>query len=431
VIDVFWPAWTWLQDTDFTVLLGAWTQFLHITHREDLATRDSKRCRQLIKSGWYQNLCEGRVQVKPDSDQAAYFAIDGGGSRRAFGIRAALTGHDSDVQVLGDPYDVEGVLSPIERSHAEFVFDEVLPSRFNHPTRNALVLAAQRTHVADLHAHVMAGADWQAGVWRYDCVMGIKEAASPESDPDATVHRPEDFAPGEDPRKAGEVYWPERFTADSLMSLAKTAHAKASQIQQNPQARGAGIFRSANWQFADEAPVGLRLVRYWDKAATAEGAGSDPDYTAGALGAYDRDGRFWLTDMQRGRWASHQVEQRIALVAREIDPLGTQIWIEEEPGSSGKDVTSYYQRHILRGFSVRGDRVTGPKLVRVDAFVAAAEAGNVVIALPKVQRAAFLEECDAFTGDDSTHDDQVIAAVGAFKKSASSGVSHSISLRGV
>ena len=81
-------------------------------------------------------------------------------------------------------------------------------------------------------------------------------------------------------------------------------------------------------------------------------------------------------------------------------------------------MTSYYQRHVLRGFAVRGDRPTGPKLVRVDPFLAAAEAGNVVMVRRNGWHRAFLDECDAFTGDDTTHDDQVIAAVGAFKKSS-------------
>ena len=403
IVDVFWPAWTWLQDDDFDVLMGRWVQFMHVTHRDDLAVRDSQRCRRLIKSDWYQELCGGKIKILPDADQSAYFALEGGGVRRAFGIRSALTGMDSDVIVADDPYDVEGVLSAAERYHAEFVWDEILPSRVNHPTRNALVLAAQRTHVQDLHAHVLESADFAAGKWRYDCIPGVKEADHPHGSDG-------------DHRAVGEVYWPERFTEESLQGLAKTVHARAAQIQQNPQQRGAGVFRNARWEFMDEAPRGIKYARWWDKAATPEGGGGgDPDWTAGALGARMADGRFVLADMQHGRWASHQVEQRIGLVARELDPPGTAVWIEEEPGASGKDVVSYYQRRVLPGFPVRGDRPTGPKLVRIDPFLAAAEAGNVVLVRGLWNR-AFLDECDSFTGDDTTHDDQVVSAAGCFKR---------------
>jgi len=405
VIDVFWPAWTWLQEEADGALMGPWVQFLHVTHRDDLATRDSQRCRRLLKSDWYQELCQGKVRILPDADQSAYYALEGGGSRRAFGIRAAITGHDSDIQVVGDPIDVEAALSAVEREHVYFVWQEVLPSRFNHPTRNAQVLSAQRTHVADLHALVLESEDYQRGLWTYDCVPGVLDGETP-------------YGCADDPRTVGDgkTYWPERFpTVESLMALAKTQHARAAQIQQNPKQRGAGIFRNANWQFVSVEPVGLQWNRWWDKAATPEGGGSDPDSTAGARGARLPDGRFLLADMQHGRWSSHQVEQRIKMVASQIDPPGTQIWIEEEPGSSGKDVTSYYQRHILRGFAVRGDRPTGPKLVRIDPFLAACEAGNVVLLKADWNR-AFIDECDAFTGDDTTHDDQVISAAGCFKR---------------
>lgn len=416
VLNVFWPAWTWLQPTDFTKLLGPWVAFLHVTHRDDLAVRDSQRCRQLIKSPWYQELCKGKVQIKPYADQSAYYAIEGGGARRSFGIRASMTGHDADVQIIDDPLDVEAVLSPVEREHVYFVWDEVLPSRFNHPGRNAQILAAQRTHVADLHAHVLDSDDYRRGLWDHVVIPGVLEDGE-RSEYENRSH-------------PGEVYWPERFTVESLKSLVKTAHAYAAQVQQNPQVRGAGIFRNAKWQFADVAPAMLRPVRYWDKAATPEGGAQDPDWTAGALGGHDDAGLFWLLDMQHGRWSSHQVEQRIRMTAVELDRPNTPIYIEEEPGSSGKDVTSYYQRHVLRGFAVRGDRPTGPKLVRVDPFLAAAEAGNVVLVRGSWNR-TFLDECDTFTGDDSTHDDMVIAAAGVFKCSARAGHFSTSKLLGV
>ncbi len=33
----------------------------------------------------------------------------------------------------------------------------------------------------------------------------------------------------------------------------------------------------------DEVPRGIKLSRFWDRAATAPKEGTDPDYTAGAL----------------------------------------------------------------------------------------------------------------------------------------------------
>ena len=53
------------------------------------------------------------------------------------------------------------------------------------------------------------------------------------------------------------------------------------------------------------------------------------------------------------------------------------IVIEQEAGGAGKALTDRYNRHILRGYNVRADRVTGPKYIRAQPVAAAAENGLV------------------------------------------------------
>ena len=418
VVSVFWPAWTWLQDNDMSVLAGDWVQFMYISHREDLALRDSRRTRSLIRTDWYRSLLDPekaeRLQVRDDADTMDYFSLLGGGDRRAVSIKSGITGHDTDIQVFEDPHDAGRVESAAERRQAKQFFDEEAPSRVNHPVRNAQIVSCQRTHADDLSAHILGE---HKGEFDHVCIPGIYPGEGEEF-PHRLI---EDEFLGRHPRfrkrQPGEVYWPQRFTTETLNSLVRTAYGRAAQIQQHPQKRGLSLFKDAHWVFRKEAPRMLQLVRYWDKAATAEGKGSDPDYTCGCLGGVDDNGLFWILDMVRGRWSPRQVEERIRLTATQVDPKNTQIWIEEEPGSAGKDVTDRYQRIVLPGFPVRGDRPTGPKLVRCDAFIAAAEAGNVVL-LEGDWNAEFIAECDVFTGDDSTHDDQVIAATGCHAKAA-------------
>ena len=80
--------------------------------------------------------------------------------------------------------------------------------------------------------------------------------------------------------------------------------------------------------------------------------------------------------MARFRESSHTVEKNTQHWAT-MDGPGCQIWIEEEPGASGKNNTSFYQRYVLPGFAVKGLRATGSKESYANALAAYAEAGNV------------------------------------------------------
>jgi len=396
ILGVFWPAWTWLQEIDYGALAGPWVQFLFISHRQDLVVRDSRRCRALIGSEFYQGLIDSTMRdaYAVGADTSDHFDLSAGGSRRSFSFHSAITGHDSDVQVIDDPHDVERVESSADRAHVHFVFDEVLPSRVNHPTRNAAVVAAQRTHVDDLSSHILESD--RSTTWKHINIPGVAEPGLPD-----VLNR----APG-------QTYWAERFPDEAtLRGMVRTAAAWSAQVQQSPQARGFSLFKHVTWRTIREWPIDAHSWgRYWDLAATGEGDGTDPDYTASALGCLDQRGVFYVQVRPRGRWSSSQIEQRLQLTARD-DGRKVAIWIEEEPGASGRNYISHVQRNLLPGFAVRGDRATGSKLTALNPFVAAAEAGNIVLVDDGSGWVSdFIAEADAFTGDETTHDDQIIAA---------------------
>ena len=107
---------------------------------------------------------------------------------------------------------------------------------------------------------------------------------------------------------------------------------------------------------------------------------------------------------------SSDVEQLIQQTA-ELDPVGTNIRMEQEPGASGVAAIDHYRRRVLVGRDFDGLRSTGNKEVRANPVSAAASAGNV-----KLKRAPWngdlLDEFEAFPA--GGHDDQVDAVSGAF-----------------
>ena len=174
-----------------------------------------------------------------------------------------------------------------------------------------------------------------------------------------------------------------------------------------------GMFKRENFEIVPEAPSDLRgECRYWDLAGTdPTGGTSDPDWTAGTRGG-EKGGAFFIRDVQRFRGEPGKVEARVKQAAQ-LDGRAISIWIEQEPGASGKIAIDHYRRNVLPGYACRPDRVTGPKPVRATPLSAAADAGNVkLVAGPWIPE--FLDELEAFPN--GSHDDQTDSAAGCHAK---------------
>lgn len=164
---------------------------------------------------------------------------------------------------------------------------------------------------------------------------------------------------------------------------------------------------------APKEKEGIRWVRYWDKAGTEDGGA----YSAGALVGLTENGITWIADVVRGQWSARERETTIHETAKSDRRFyGPQlaVWVEQEPGSGGKESAEATIRR-LQGFDVHADRVTGDKVARAAPLSSQAEAGNVCLVEGEWNK-AFLDELHAFP--DGKFKDQVDAACGAYNKLA-------------
>ena len=199
---------------------------------------------------------------------------------------------------------------------------------------------------------------------------------------------------------------------ESLMQL--HPHERSQLLDGDWDSKPPGALLERGWfKPVNSAPnkPGLRRIRYWDLAATAKKRNNaDPDWTSGALMTVD-DGKYTIEHIRRFRKEAGEVEAEVVSQAH-VDGAGVEIVIEQEPGSSGKFVIASFVK-ALAGFIVRGDRVTGSKSQRCSPFASQAQAGNVNIVMGQWTN-DFLDEAEIFSGDGSTHDDQVDSVSGAF-----------------
>lgn len=168
------------------------------------------------------------------------------------------------------------------------------------------------------------------------------------------------------------------------------------------------MFQRQWFTIVGAAPANCRKVRFWDMAATEEKRKNDPDWTVGAL-VGEKDGIYYLIDIQRTRATPKGVEDLIAQTA-ELDGKPIPVFLEQEPGASGKSVIDHYARRVLLGYTFRGRRSTGNKEARAEPVSSAAEADNVKL-VKGAWNAEFLDEIGIFPA--GAHDDQVDALSGA------------------
>jgi predicted phage terminase large subunit-like protein len=170
-------------------------------------------------------------------------------------------------------------------------------------------------------------------------------------------------------------------------------------------------FRREMFPIVEAAPIDSVSVRCWDLAGTAKTEDNNPDWTAGVKMSRDSKGRFYIEHISRFQKSPHEVEKAIKNTATH-DSEKTVIVIQEDPGQAGKFEVHYYIRE-LAGFSVYADKITKSKITLASPFSAQCEAGNVSV-VRGAWNEDFFSELESFP--EGSHDDQVDAASGAFKK---------------
>lgn len=199
-----------------------------------------------------------------------------------------------------------------------------------------------------------------------------------------------------------------------MESLAELDAITRAQLQEGDwNVRHGGSLFSKEWfETVESAPHDTRWVRYWDLAATEPKPGRDPDFTVGLKMGYSRSTQlFYIGDVQRFQKTPGIVELRVRKTA-EADGHGTLIFMEEEPGSSGKNNTHNYAMKVLMGYPFWGNRETGGKFLRAQGVSASAEKGYIKL-VRGIWNTEFLNELEAFPN--VNHDDQVDGLSGAFR----------------
>jgi predicted phage terminase large subunit-like protein len=403
-ISIFFPAWCWTK--------WPWMRFVTASYSSQLSLEAADKCRNLIQSQEFQEIYPD-IGIKEDQNTKSNFKIVKrvaglnprrgkgeivGGGRFTTSVGGTIMGFHGDINIVDDPLNPKQAASDTLLDIANQWMELTLPSRKVNKEITVTILVMQRLHQDDPAGHLLAK---QKENIRHICLPGeIRNYRKQLNPPELADKYIDDLL---DPKR---LSW--KALADMEADLGQYGY--AGQIGQDPTPPGGGMFKIDRINIVNEMPKAnqiIKTVRAWDKAGTADGGA----YTVGVKMSQLVGNKWFVEDVKRGRWASEERERIIKQVA-ELDGVDVEIWIEQEPGSSGKDGADGTIRN-LAGFVCRADRPTGDKITRADPFSVQVNNGGLYVMNNPLWTKDYLEELRFFPF--STYKDQTDASSLAFK----------------
>lgn len=379
---VIWPAWEW-GPRGMPEL-----RYVGTAHNADLAIRDTRKCRDLIKSEWYQQ--RWPIEIKRDQDGKTEF----GNTRQGFRLAKAftgMTGQRGDRVILDDPIGAYDANSAAALEEARLAFTETLPTRVNNE-KSAIVVIMQRLNEADTSGLILG-----MGLPYTHLCIPMEYESSNDNGPNELGWQ--------DPRTHdGELMFPERFSAQQVAELKQTLgpYGTAGQLQQSPSPRGGGIIKTewfGEWQ--QLPPLEWLAIT----ADTAQKTGQENDYSVLQLWGRSTTGQAVFVDQLRGKWEAPELLEKTRafwLKSKGQYPSLRAIYIEDKASGIGLVQTLRREGVPVLPIARNAGR---DKVARANDSVPFMASGNVILPAYAGWVSGFLAEVERFPK--GAHDDQL------------------------
>lgn len=377
LVSVIWPAWEWgPRSLPEKRVLGT-------AHKQDLAVRDSTKCRRLIQSDWYQRLWP--LVLTGDQNAKTKFENEKTGFREAMAF-GSMTGARGDRVILDDPHSVDDANSATKLKSDIVTFREALPSRVNNDN-SAIIIIMQRLAVGDVSDVALE--------------LGYEHLCLPmRFEPGRSKHA---VGAGDPRTKDGELMFPERFNEKQVSELERSlgSYATAGQLQQRPSPRGGRLFKSDWWRYYDTAPAFKYRLIFAD---TAQKTKEQNDYSVFQCWGYPGDGTAYLIDQVRDKWEAPELLTMARAFWNKHKAAGTgtlrSFNIEDKASGTGLIQTLKREHVPIKAIPRSTDKVT-----RGMDVAPTIEAGCVHLPSSASWLSDFLSEASAFPN--GPHDDQL------------------------
>ena len=365
---IFFPAFWLANKPDDPIIITS--------YGAQLAFNFSKKCRSLFSDPYFKELFPN-VKLKTDSKNVQHWMLapPHRGQVVAAGVGGPITGHGARLGIIDDP--IENWQQAQSLAVRERVWDWYQSTFRNRIWEDGVIIIIMtRWHEDDLAGRLLKTQAEEWTVLRYTALAKSRQELNLEN---AMLGLPPTGTGDILGREPGEALAPSRFSADELVRIKKDVGPIkwAAQYDGVPQVSTGSVVKREWFKYIDTVPNGLKLVRYWDLAASS---GKRAKRTAGVLMGKNERGEFFILDVVFGKWDIAERNRRIRETALDdYDFYGNvdQVF-EREPSASG--IVSFdVIKKALPEFDVYSDLVRGSKDTRMEPFLNALASGKVFI----------------------------------------------------
>jgi predicted phage terminase large subunit-like protein len=382
------------------------------SYNAGLASRMNRDVQRIIDSKAYHEVFP--ETVLPDSmfsrktgdvkNNSMFELVDHDGRYICAGVGGGITGEGFHYGIIDDP--IKNWEEAFSETYREKIWEWYESTFYTRREKDACILLTMtRWHPDDLAGRLLKKAkqDPDADQWKVIRFPAVKEK-------DDNVVYSDKY----DKRKPGEVLWPSKYSEQEMKKTRAGSGSLTwySLYQQNPIRQEGGMFQRSWFEIVDQAPEGINWLRFYDLASTEVSQKSkDPDYTVGGkVGMHE--GTLYIQHVLRMRESSATVEKSIKQTAQ-TDGKEVVIYMEQEPGASGKAVVEHYRSNVVPGYAFYAVPATGSKEMRAMPLSSLAEVGKVKLVRGEWNE-KFLDEVEMFPN--GTHDDQVDTIAGGYNQ---------------
>lgn len=417
---VLWPAWEWINRPEEQSLFGSYDK--------DLARRDSRKCRDVFMSDWYQDVFQPQWRMRRDSNAMGFYTNTANGNRYTFGLRAGgRTGWRGNKVVIDDPISVDDEQNTKVKDDAYKRFNKTLSTRVNDPRTAKFLVIGHRVASDDLSGRLI---EEDSG---YE-VLKLPSLSDPAKRCTTSIG-------WTDPRLGkDELLFPEKYPIEELEYLRTKKLGPdgfAAQHQQDPQPISGKRFKKETFRYYESRAGGVWVLHHmgrdepilpencWSFVSVDVAASEEQRADSTCFGRWHVTHKFdmLLTEHRMGQWDEPEIiRQAVDMYERSMDGNRRPITaFVVETNGVGLPLFKSLKRYGVPTIGVHVDKdkiaMSATAAIRLGAgsiffpFYETADALNAAPWMPE-----FITELLRFPGEG--HDDQVtmlsLAAEGVY-----------------